>query len=244
MHCFTGKELSDETSLYDFSARFMHARFGRFTTIDPLAEKYPSVSPYAYCNGNPVNFVDPDGEVPVFVVTALIGAGVSGITAVIEGKSASEVLAATLGGAVDGAIGGLGLLPGVGTLGAIGLGTLGGGAGDFVEQSINLAFGNQSKIEGTEIALSATFGAITGTIDVAGNNLGKHLEDFYSSDETIKSMAKEIKNNSSRRMSNKKATDQAKKIAEEAQKNEVKLVDNSKEAIIYTWDIYYNLQDE
>ena len=57
-------------------------------------------------------------------------------------------------------------------------------------------------------------------------------------------MAKEIKNNSSRRMSNKKATDQAKKIAEEAQKNEVKLVDNSKEAIIYTWDIYYNLQDE
>ncbi len=91
---------------------------------------------------------------------------------------------------------------------------------------------------------SATFGAITGTIDVAGNNLGKHLEDFYSSDETIKSMAKEIKNNSSRRMSNKKATDQAKKIAEEAQKNEVKLVDNSKEAIIYTWDIYYNLQDE
>ena len=188
--------------------------------------------------------MDPDGEVPIIVITALIGAGVSGITAVIEGKSASEVLAATLGGAVDGAIEGLGLLSGVGTLGAIGLGTLGGGAGDFVEQGINLAFGNQSKIEGTEIALSATFGAITGTIDVAGNNLGKHLEDFYSSDETIKSMAKEIKNNSSRRMSNKKATDQAKKIAEEAQKNEVKLVDNSKEAIIYTWDIYYNLQDE
>ena len=61
MHCFTGKELSDETSLYDFSARFMHARFGRFTTIDPLAEKYPSVSPYAYCNGNPVRYIDPDG---------------------------------------------------------------------------------------------------------------------------------------------------------------------------------------
>ena len=35
---------------------------GRFTTIDPLAEKYPSLSPYAYCNGNPVNFVDPDGR--------------------------------------------------------------------------------------------------------------------------------------------------------------------------------------
>ena len=36
---FTGKELSAETGLYDFSARFLHTRFGRFTTIDPLAEK-------------------------------------------------------------------------------------------------------------------------------------------------------------------------------------------------------------
>ena len=38
------------------------ARFGRFTTIDPLAEKYPGISPYSYCKGNPVNFVDPDGK--------------------------------------------------------------------------------------------------------------------------------------------------------------------------------------
>ena len=29
---------------------------------DPLADKYPSVSPYVYCNSNPVNFVDPDGK--------------------------------------------------------------------------------------------------------------------------------------------------------------------------------------
>ena len=58
---YTGKESGDDIGLYDFSARFLHTRFGRFTTIDPLAEKYPDISPYAYCNGNPVNFVDPDG---------------------------------------------------------------------------------------------------------------------------------------------------------------------------------------
>ena len=63
---FTGKELGNETGLYDFSARFLQTSLGRFTTIDPLAEKYPSVSPYAYCNGNPVNFVDPDGMNPVY----------------------------------------------------------------------------------------------------------------------------------------------------------------------------------
>ncbi len=58
---FTGKELGNETGLYDFSARSLQTSLGRFTTIDPLAEKYPSVSPYAYCNGNPVRYIDPDG---------------------------------------------------------------------------------------------------------------------------------------------------------------------------------------
>ena len=29
---------------------------------DPLADKYHSTSPYAFCNNNPVNFVDPDGR--------------------------------------------------------------------------------------------------------------------------------------------------------------------------------------
>lgn len=30
--------------------------------MDPLAEKYYSISPYAYCGGNPVNRIDPDGR--------------------------------------------------------------------------------------------------------------------------------------------------------------------------------------
>lgn len=29
---------------------------------DPLGEEYWSISPYAYCAGNPVDFVDPDGK--------------------------------------------------------------------------------------------------------------------------------------------------------------------------------------
>ena len=29
--------------------------------MDPLCEKYYSISPYAYCAGNPVNLVDPNG---------------------------------------------------------------------------------------------------------------------------------------------------------------------------------------
>ncbi|MDD2961844.1 MAG: hypothetical protein PHR45_07170 [Muribaculaceae bacterium] len=48
-------------SWYDNLARMMSPVFGRFTTPDPLAEKYYSMSPYAYCAGNPLMLVDPSG---------------------------------------------------------------------------------------------------------------------------------------------------------------------------------------
>ena len=33
-----------------------------FLSVDPLAEKYPSISPYAYVANNPIFYVDPDGQ--------------------------------------------------------------------------------------------------------------------------------------------------------------------------------------
>jgi RHS repeat-associated protein len=60
---FGGKE--QETmfglDLYDFHARQMDSRVGSFLTVDPLAEIYYSISPYAYCAGNPVKYIDPTG---------------------------------------------------------------------------------------------------------------------------------------------------------------------------------------
>jgi len=46
---------------YDYGARGYYPAIGRFTTVDLLAERNYSVSPYAYCSGNPVNRIDPDG---------------------------------------------------------------------------------------------------------------------------------------------------------------------------------------
>ena len=59
---YGGKEWSATTSTYDFEARQFSPSFHRFTTMDLLAEKYYSISPYAYCAGNPVNLVDPEGK--------------------------------------------------------------------------------------------------------------------------------------------------------------------------------------
>ena len=46
---------------YDSEARWYYPAVCRTTTMDPLAEKYYSTSPYAWCGNNPVRFVDPEG---------------------------------------------------------------------------------------------------------------------------------------------------------------------------------------
>lgn len=47
---------------YDSKARWYYPAIMRATAMDPLCEKYYSISPYAWCNNNPVNYVDPDGR--------------------------------------------------------------------------------------------------------------------------------------------------------------------------------------
>lgn len=61
---FGGKELDRMygLDLYGFLARPYDPGWGGFITMDPLCEKYPWVSPYAYCMNNPVNCIDPDGR--------------------------------------------------------------------------------------------------------------------------------------------------------------------------------------
>lgn len=59
----TGKEHDEETGYSYFGARYMdHELMTMWLSIDPLADKYPSISPYAYCAWNPVKLVDPDGR--------------------------------------------------------------------------------------------------------------------------------------------------------------------------------------
>ena len=61
---YNGKELDrmHGRDWYDHGARHNDAAIGRWHVMDPLCEKYYDVSPYAYCAGDPVNAIDPDGK--------------------------------------------------------------------------------------------------------------------------------------------------------------------------------------
>ena len=65
-YLYNGKEFVEVHGLneYDSQALMYYATIMRTTTMDPLADKYPNISPYAYCAWNPVKYVDPDGEEP------------------------------------------------------------------------------------------------------------------------------------------------------------------------------------
>lgn len=61
---FGGKEVNRSFDIYDFLARWYDPTLGRFTTIDPMTEKYVGISPYLYCENNPIRKTDADGKEP------------------------------------------------------------------------------------------------------------------------------------------------------------------------------------
>nr|MBK9649943.1 RHS repeat-associated core domain-containing protein [Bacteroidota bacterium] len=62
----THHQRDEETGLDYRGARFYDCDVARFLSLDPLAVKYHSFSPYCYVAGNPLIYVDTDGKKIVF----------------------------------------------------------------------------------------------------------------------------------------------------------------------------------
>jgi len=99
---YNGKEFVEMHGYdtYDYGARGYYAAMGGWPTMDPLAEKYYSVSPYVYCGGNPVNALDPNGEDYVITIQRNDKNEITGITfsatVYIKGDGASKERASKL----------------------------------------------------------------------------------------------------------------------------------------------------
>ena len=58
---FSGKELDENTGLYDHGARHREPSICGWYGVDPLFENFPEVSPFHYCHANPVRLMDLNG---------------------------------------------------------------------------------------------------------------------------------------------------------------------------------------
>ena len=61
-YTFSAKEKDTETGYSYFGFRYYSSDLSIWLSVDPMSDKYPSTSPYAYCRNNPIILVDPNGS--------------------------------------------------------------------------------------------------------------------------------------------------------------------------------------
>ena len=165
---FLGNELytSNSLGLYDFSARMYDPALGRFLSVDPMAEGYRHLSPYAYCAGNPVVYVDKDGQViGRVVVGAVVGAAINGGIALLSGESGREVLGAAARGAIEGGVAGLtfGMSMGTTLAGKIAVSAAVGAATSTASSTVGQLV-ESGGVDAKVVATDAAVGAVTGGV--------------------------------------------------------------------------------
>jgi RHS repeat-associated protein len=143
-----GHYLDSETGLHYSAARYYDPRLGRYLSMDPLFLEGGGDNFYAYCDGDPINRIDPHGElffVPILIgmaIGAAIGAGIEYYRQRQAGKGTDGykiAKAALIGGAIGAIGGGVGAAV-EGVIGATtltgmgGVGFLSGAASSVAEQ--------------------------------------------------------------------------------------------------------------
>ena len=95
-----------ETGFYYLQSRYYDPVISRFINADSYAttgQGFLGTNMFAYCNNNPVNYADPEGNLLERVLGGLIGAGLGALTTWATGGSTREIINAALIGGAAGA---------------------------------------------------------------------------------------------------------------------------------------------
>ncbi len=82
---FNSREKDQESDLFNNGVRKLDDNIGRFTSIDPLWEKFPSWSPYQYGYNNPLRVTDPSGMQGRTPITPQVEMGPDGLPSLYRG---------------------------------------------------------------------------------------------------------------------------------------------------------------
>jgi len=175
---YKGYYYDDDTGMYYCKSRFYVPKWRRWLNSDSINYLEPQniscLNLFAYCNNNPVMYVDPTGDFAISILALLIGAGVGaligagssvisqGITNGWNNINGWQVL---LDGTI-GAISGLLSTSGIGTVGAAllsgGLGFAGSVGGDLISNNgdwSTINWGKAAIMGGVNLLLGLKFGA-------------------------------------------------------------------------------------
>ncbi len=94
-YTYNGKEKDYESGFHYYGSRYYSSELSIWNSTDPMSDKYPSISPYTYCNNNPVLLIDPDGnEGKVSVAHNKNGGDITiSSTIYITGKNCNQYIA-------------------------------------------------------------------------------------------------------------------------------------------------------
>jgi RHS repeat-associated protein len=169
----------DVTGLYYWNARPYDPVERRFLTLDPAG--VGAMSPYGLCNGDPNYWLDPDGRVGIdppliFGLSAGQRTDPQRVSQFYADQARTDLhLGLPLAAAV-----GVGLLTGGAaaplfsaagastTFTVIGSGLVGGAAGDFAAQTVQIGMGDRSSYSGQQVAFSSLLG---GGLNYGANRL-------------------------------------------------------------------------
>jgi RHS repeat-associated protein len=96
---YTGRE-PDATGLIYYRARYYHPGSGRFASRDPLGFA-AGINPYAYADGNPIRYNDPDGLLAKVACNGGCGAALSSYYSAAKDTASNFVSGLNIGGTVD-----------------------------------------------------------------------------------------------------------------------------------------------